>query len=273
MADTIGFIGAGNMAEAIARGLAARGTPKDALYASDPSEARRSLFAGMAGGVYADNTAVLPKAATIVLAVKPQIMASVLAEIGPHMPPDALVISIAAGISTEFVRHFLPDCPIVRVMPNTPCLVGKGISVLYASPQVAAEQRACAEGIFQSCGATEWVPEESLIDAVTALSGSGPAYFFRFCELLSDAGAKAGLTPELAESLARHTFFGAARLAEATGETVEVLRKKVTSPGGTTEAALRVCANEGLGALVDSAVAAAAQRAEELSAAAWKGLR
>jgi pyrroline-5-carboxylate reductase len=147
------------------------------------------------------------------------------------------------------------------------------MSVLYAAPGVGEADRAHAEGIFTSCGKTAWVHEEELLDAVTALSGSGPAYFFRFCELLTEAGQGLGLPPEIASLLAQETCFGAAAILETTGETPAALRRKVTSPGGTTEAALNVFADGGLSDVVEAALGAATRRAGELRTQAWEGLR
>ncbi len=273
MERIVGFIGAGNMAEALARGLTARGTPRERICASDPSPERRQVFGELAGRIFEENHAVVERAEILVLAVKPQVMANVLSEICSIVRSETLVVSIAAGLSTEFLRHFLPAVPLVRVMPNTPCLVGKGMSVLYAAPGVADADRASAEGIFTACGKTAWVNDEDLLDPVTALSGSGPAYFFRFCELLAEAGQRLGLAPELADMLAQETCFGAAAILETTGETPAALRRKVTSPGGTTEAALKVVAERGLSDTIEAALSAASHRAGELRTQAWEALR
>jgi pyrroline-5-carboxylate reductase len=271
MDASVGFIGAGNMAEALARPLSRSGR---ILYASDPSPERRAVFAPLArGGVFTENDEIVRESEILVLAVKPQIMRTVLSALGPAVPPEKLVVSIAAGIGTDFLRHFIPRAPIVRVMPNTACLVGKGMSVLFAPPEVGPKERNAAEALFQGCGMTAWVGEEPLLDAVTALSGSGPAYFFQFCEHLVEAACGLGLSPPLAEALSRQTFIGSAELLAVTEETPETLRKKVTSPGGTTEAALRVFQERGLGAVVAAALETACRRAGELRAHAWEDKR
>jgi len=268
----VGFIGAGNMAEALARGLRKAGLGTERIAASDPSPERRRVFEEISARVFESNLELLKCATFVVLAVKPQVLPSVLAEIAPEVQPSTPVLSIAAGIEVAFVRHFLPDASVVRAMPNTPCLVGAGMSVLYAPPEVPREVRRTAEDLLATCGRTAWVNDEAQLDAVTALSGSGPAYFFYLCELLQEAAVQVGLPPELAPELSRRTCIGSAALLERTGEDPSELRRRVTSPGGTTEAALKAFLGGGLPSLVKQAVEAAALRSSELRKEAWRSL-
>jgi pyrroline-5-carboxylate reductase len=201
----------------------------------------------------------------VVFATKPQVMNDVVPAYRRFA--RALFVSIAAGTTiATFERHLGSGIAIVRAMPNTPASVGRGISGAYASPAVSPDQRALADRLLRSVGAVEWVASEALIDAVTAVSGSGPAYVFLLAEALADAGAKAGLPADLAQRLARATVAGAGELLHQAPESAEQLRKNVTSPNGTTAAALAVLmAEDGFGPLLENAVAAAAKRARELA--------
>jgi pyrroline-5-carboxylate reductase len=201
----------------------------------------------------------------VVFATKPQVMNDVVPAYRRFA--RALFVSIAAGTTiATFERHLGAGIAIVRAMPNTPAAVGRGISGAYASPAVSPDQRALADRLLRSVGAVEWVASEALIDAVTAVSGSGPAYVFLLAEALADAGAKAGLPADLAQRLARATVAGAGELLHQAPESAEQLRKNVTSPNGTTAAALAVLmAADGFGPLLERAVAAAAKRARELA--------
>lgn len=204
----------------------------------------------------------------LVLAVKPQVMAGVCESLRPAVGPETLVISIAAGRTIEsFHRIFGAAQPVIRAMPNTPAAIGKGMSVAVASASVTQAQKARAEALLRVTGRLEWVEDEGLMDAVTAVSGSGPAYVFALIEALAQGGVQAGLHPDLAMTLARQTVIGAAALAGIEANTpARTLRQNVTSPGGTTEAALEVLLSgeEGLNSLLARAVAAAVNRGREL---------
>lgn len=203
----------------------------------------------------------------VVLAVKPQVMDAVAPAYRRFAGPGTVFLSIAAGRTIGgFAALLGPGAAIVRTMPNTPAAIGRGISVLVANAAASPEQRVLCDRLMRAAGAVEWVGEEALLDPVTALSGGGPAYVFLLIEVLAAAGAAAGLAPDLALRLARETVIGAGALAAASGEEAAVLRRNVTSPGGTTEAALRVLmAPDGLQPLFDRAIAAATARARELA--------
>lgn len=263
----LGFIGAGNMAEAVARAVLAAGLYRaQELLASDPAEPRRRLFQDELGiKVVDDNGPVGRSCAAILLAVKPQSMAQALAELSGRLQPSTLVISVAAGISTKYIAQTLGSQAwrIVRVMPNTPMLAGAGMSVLAAGKNANQEDLALARRIFDAGGRT-LVLDESMMDAVTAVSGSGPAYFFYVAEALVAGGVEAGLTEADALTLAKQTMLGAAQLLLKSGEPPAGLRRKVTSPGGTTEAAIRVMEQAGLAEAIRRAVLAAADRSRQL---------
>lgn len=203
----------------------------------------------------------------VVIAVKPQSLDQVCAELRTHITSSSLIISIAAGKSLESIaEHFEPDQPIVRAMPNTPAAIGKGITVATANMNAEDKHYELVADLLKSTGALEWVPSETVFNAVTALSGSGPAYVFLLMEAMKEAGISLGISEELADKLARKTVLGSGALAEhEAGSSPEELRKNVTSPGGTTEAALNVlCENDALKKLVDNAMKAAEKRGEEL---------
>jgi pyrroline-5-carboxylate reductase len=202
----------------------------------------------------------------VILAVKPQIMANVCAELKPHIAPDAAIMSIAAGQTiANFERYFSPSQPIIRTMPNTPAAIGKGMSIAVANTRIRAQQKELAEALLTSAGKIEWVQDENLLDAVTAVSGSGPAYVFHLIEILTKSAESAGLTPALAATLARQTVIGAAALAENEPETpAATLRENVTSPGGTTAAALEILMNGEWQDIFDRAIAAAKDRGQAL---------
>ncbi len=262
----IAFIGAGNMGEALIRGILARDlfSPENIL-AADPDEKRRALIGRELGiGVTDSNRAAIEFAGIVLLAVKPQILDSVAAEISPLLTERHLLISILAGITTKRLEDRLGGkIPVVRVMPNTPSLVGAGIAAICAGRYAGPGALDSAEEILQAAGTVIRLPEE-LIDAVTAVSGSGPAYLFLFTEALARAGRKMGLSPEQADVLARKTVAGAGKLLEESGRSPEDLRRNVTSPGGTTEAAIRTFNRLGFDEVVEKAVEAAYRRAKEL---------
>ncbi|HUW83485.1 MAG TPA: pyrroline-5-carboxylate reductase [Phycisphaerae bacterium] len=263
----LGFVGAGNMAEAIGRGVLSAKLfgPKD-LLASDPAAGRRALFTEQLGVEAIDsNSDLVERCETVLLAVKPQVMGDVLAGLAGHLAADKLVISIAAGISTAYIGNALGEPPrrIVRVMPNTPMLAGEGMSVLAAGAAATDEDLAFVRRIFESAGRA-LVVDESLIDAVTAVSGSGPAYFFYFVEAIVAGGVRAGLTEADATTLAQQTMLGAAKLLAQTGEAPAELRRKVTSPGGTTEAAIASMDAAQVRSCIADGVVAAAERSRQL---------
>lgn len=262
----IAFIGAGNMATSLIGGLIARAVPAENLTASEPNAEQRERIAHEHGiQVFADNAAAIANASIIVLAVKPQIMKSVCLELAAKMPENALIVSIAAGIPCASLENWLGHRAIVRCMPNTPALLHEGASGLYANAHTSDTQRQQAENLLDAVGLTLWLDEEQQIDAVTAVSGSGPAYFFLLMEAMTTAGERLGLPAETASLLARQTAFGAARMALASEFEPAELRRRVTSPNGTTEAAIKTFQAGDFEALVDKALAAAAHRSAELA--------
>jgi pyrroline-5-carboxylate reductase len=247
-----------------------RDLPREAALVVEPDQGRRDNLAAAHGVGTAAGADDLPRdlrPGVLVLAVKPQVMDAALPAYAPRVDAGALVLSIAAGKPIElFERAFGQGLAIVRAMPNTPAAVGRGVSVLCANAQAGEAQRALAERLMAAVGAVHWVEDEALMHAVTAVSGSGPAYVFHMIEALAAAGAAAGLPEDLAMALARGTVCGAGELARLSQESAAQLRANVTSPGGTTAAALQVLMGEGgLGPLMERAVAAAAQRSRELA--------
>ena len=266
---TICFIGGGNMARSLIGGLIADGYPAGRLRAADPAADQREQLERLFGiRTFADNEAAVEGAEVWVLAVKPQVMHEVAASLAKAAQGAArpLVISIAAGIrSADLDRWLGGGAAIVRCMPNTPALVQSGATALYATPAVDENGRELAESILRAVGLTLWLDDEDLMDAVTALSGSGPAYFFLVMEALEAAGKHLGLPAESARLLTLQTAFGAARMALESDEGPEVLRARVTSPGGTTERALQVLEAGDLRGLMQEALSAARDRARELA--------
>lgn len=265
----ISFIGAGNMASSIIGGLLDSGHPAGALRASDPSgESLEKLRQLGAIATFQDNAAACVDADVVILAVKPQIMPAAMASIATTVAGrGALVISIAAGTTIAAMENALgANTAVVRCMPNTPALLGVGATALYANGNVSAVQQDLASTILGAVGLIEWVPEESQLDAITALSGSGPAYFFLFMEAMINAGCAMGLSRECATAMTRQTALGAARMAAESDVDLTELRRRVTSPGGTTERAVQCFEHEGLRDLVAHAMAAAQQRATEMGA-------
>lgn len=262
---TIAFIGAGNMAQALMGGLLGAGHPVERIVAADPNAAQRSQVADKWGiSVLDDNAEAAGQADVIVLAVKPQVMDTVLGSLGDRMD-GPLVISIAAGIPLARLEEGLPGgLAIVRAMPNTPALYRAGISGAVGNAAVGPNQRALAETILGSVGPVVWVENEALMDAVTAVSGSGPAYFFLITEAMARAGQDCGLSESVALQLAVHTAAGAGQMMRESPSDPATLRRQVTSPGGTTEAALEAFRLGGLDELVDMAVKAAFERGRAL---------
>lgn len=264
---TIGFLGAGNMARALGGGLAKR---PDAfrLVATDPDAAATARFAAETGGVIAADPAELLGAADVlVLAVKPQVLGALLPRLAPHLGPHHLVVSIAAGTQLKTLSQGLgAETRIIRTMPNTPALVGEGMTVLVAGDRASPEDVTIAREILAAAGEVIVVEDEGLMDAVTAVSGSGPGFVFAFAEAWLEGAEAVGLDPELARVLVRQTLLGAATLWQRTGEEVATLRAGVTSPGGTTQAGLEALAAGGFATAVRSALEAATRRSRELSA-------
>lgn len=262
--ERIAFIGGGNMASAIIGGLIRQGLPAGNMEVVEPfADARRRLADQF--GVQAQEQAspALGTAQLVVWAVKPQIFKDAAAAVRPHAA-QALHLSVAAGIRSGSIAAWLGTERIVRSMPNTPALVGKGITALFARPAVTEADRARVEQVISTTGEHLWVTQEQHLDAVTALSGSGPAYVFYFLEAMRQAGAEMGLPPEQALQLAIGTFAGASELARASDDPPEVLRERVTSKGGTTYAALTSLEQAQVKASFVKALHAAEQRAREL---------
>lgn len=263
----LGFIGAGRMATALARGcVAAKLVAAEGVLASDPHDESRAKFADQLPGVQAtaDNAEVLRGCDTIVLAVKPQMMNAVLAEIRPQVEPRHLLVSIAAGVTLQRLADQLPPgTRIIRVMPNTPCLIGLGASAFALDAAATADDAATVERLLNSVGKSYEV-EEPLLDAVTGLSGSGPAFIYTVIEAMAAGGVAGGLSPELALELAVQTAAGAAAMVSQTGLAPAELRSHVTSPNGTTLAGLNALAARDGAAAIQAAVEAATNRSIEL---------
>lgn len=262
----IAFIGAGNMATSLIGGLRAKGVEAKAIRASAPGAESRALLNTAYGvAVFSDNAEAVRGAEVVVLAVKPQIMKAVCLSVADQLPEAALIVSVAAGITCHSLAQWLGNRPIVRCMPNTPALLRQGVSGLFANEAVTARQRQQAEQLLSAVGQVLWVDQETQMDAVTAVSGSGPAYFFLLMEAMIQAGQQLGLTKEAATQLTLQTALGAACMACDSEVEPDELRRRVTSPNGTTEAALKTFQQGGLEALVEHALQAAAQRAAELA--------
>lgn len=265
----IAFIGGGNMARSIVGGLVCDQDGADRIWISDPSPDQLSTLSAQFPGVHTtgDNNEAVQSADLVVFAVKPQVMREVALDLQPAVQSRRpLIVSIAAGIRTRDLDRWLGDgLPIVRCMPNTPALVRSGATGLYANAAVNASQRDQAEAVMRAVGLTLWFDDENSLDAVTALSGSGPAYFFLVMEAMEQAGIQLGLSAEAARLLTLETAFGAAKLALESEDGAATLRQRVTSKGGTTERALTVLEEGGLQDLFERALRAAAQRASELA--------
>lgn len=260
----VSFIGGGNMAAAIIGGLVASGTaPTDIEVVEIDADARARLAARFGVVVHADLSAARLHA-LVVLAVKPQTLPEVAAALSKRLAGQ-LVLSIAAGVRVADLARWLGGHGrIVRAMPNTPALVQAGIAGLYAAPGLGQEARSQAESVLRAVGGVVWVDDETLLDALTAVSGSGPAYVFYFIESLEAAAIAQGLAADTARQLALQTFFGAAKLALESGEEPELLRQRVTSKGGTTERGIAALETAGVKQAIGEAVAAASRRSAEL---------
>jgi len=266
---SIAFIGGGNMARSLIGGLVARGQDPGTVQVAEPVAAlRESLAADFGVTVHAAAPAAAEGAATWVLAVKPQVLREVCEALAPQARvARPLVLSIAAGITAGQIDGWLGGGQaVVRSMPNTPAMLGAGATGLFANDQVGPAQRQAAEILMQAVGLTAWIPDEALMDVVTAVSGSGPAYVFLLAEAMQAAGEAQGLAPDTARTLVLQTLLGAARMLSESAEPAAVLRQRVTSPGGTTQAAIESFESGGFRDLVDTAIAAAARRGRELAA-------
>ena len=263
----ITFIGGGNMATALIAGLqSGRGGPLEIRVADPDEDARKRLMREYGIETFSEGARAIEDADVIVLAVKPQVMPGVLETLAPAIEAGQLVLSIAAGTTVSGIQGALgDDRPVVRAMPNTPALIGHGICGLYASANCRDHHREQAERIMKAAGEVVWVEEEALMDVVTAISGSGPAYYFLLTEALAAAGAALGLDESDARRLAVHTAEGAGAMMLAADDAPAELRARVTSPGGTTQAALEHFEASGFGEIVRGAVDAATRRGRELA--------
>jgi pyrroline-5-carboxylate reductase len=265
----IAFIGGGNMARSLIGGLLGHEASADRIAVSEPNaDLREQLVRDFSIGAHASNVAAARDGSVIVLAVKPQVMKSVCTDLRDVVQSaQPLIISIAAGITIAQLDAWLGgNVAIVRCMPNTPALIGAGATGLCANARVDASQRALAQSILGATGISRWIDDESLMDTVTALSGSGPAYFFLLVEALENAAVAQGLPRDVARELAAQTCLGAGRMLNESDVGPAELRRRVTSPNGTTQAALESFAADYFNAIVARAVAAATQRGGELSA-------
>lgn len=268
MTSQIAFIGAGNMASAIFGGMIDAGYPADAITATSPDDNHLAPLRSRYGiRTTTDNNAAVADADVVVLAVKPQLMREVCAAMRDAVQArQPLIVSVAAGLTAETLDDWLGGgLAVIRCMPNTPALVGAGASGLYANARVSDDQRSLATTLLEAVGLVEWVDDEVLLEAVTAVSGSGPAYFFLIFEALEDAGKRLGLPARSARRLALQTAFGAARMAQQSEFDPAQLKRNVMSPGGTTERAVQSFEDGGLRQLFENATEACAQRAREMS--------
>lgn len=264
----IAFIGGGHMTTSLVGGLRARGTAGEDLCVSDPVAAQRARLEFDFGvRTTPANAEAVREAGLVVLAVKPQDMAAAAQSIAAELATRRrIVVSIAAGIRVANLLHWLGnETPVVRTMPNRPALIGAGITAACAGPGVDQTDRAAVEGVLSTAGPLVWLDDESQMDVVTAVSGSGPAYFFLLVEALEDAGVALGLSRDVARQLAAHTALGAGRMVTESSDPPARLREQVTSKGGTTAAALAVLESAGLRDIFAEAVAAAARRSAELA--------
>ena len=264
----LAFIGGGNMARSLIGGLIANGMSAEDIHVADKHAATlESLNRQYPVQTFTSNQKAIEGADVIIIAVKPQQLQEVVKALHSSWQEKQLLISIAAGIRIEDISRWLdkPQAAIVRAMPNTPALVEAGATALFANEYVNHKQHELAESILRACGLAIWLNEEKHMDAVTAVSGSGPAYFFLVMEAMENAAIELGLPQETARLLCLETAFGAAKMALESGESASTLRKQVTSPGGTTERAIHELEDGGLHGLFENALVAAALRARELA--------
>ena len=267
LTQTLGFIGGGNMARSLIGGLIARGLPAAQVVVSDPMPAQREqLIATFGVSATEDNLATARGAQVLILAVKPQELKAVTTQMAPLVAQlRPIVISIAAGVRARDIQHWLGGVPVIRCMPNRPALNGAGVTGLFATPDADAASRELAGEILGAVGPALWVQSEDLMDAVTAISGSGPAYFFLLIEMLETTGVQLGLSSDVAHRLAVETAYGSGFMARSAPESASTLREQVTSKGGTTEAALKSLEAANVRGIFAAAVTAAAKRSAELA--------
>lgn len=264
------FIGGGNMSRSIVSGLVEDGYDSHSIWVVDPNADKRQFFMNQLGTHAVEDAAEAIKVADIViLAVKPQAMSEVAKTHGAQIKTkQALVISIAAGITcNDLQQWFGHKTPVIRCMPNTPALVKAGMSTLYAGDQASKQQQDLAERILRAVGVVTWIQDETLMDAVTALSGSSPGYLYLIMQIMQETGEKMGLDPKTARTLVLQSIFGSAKLALESQEPFDVLQSQVTSKGGTTQAAIESLQADGVAQLLERALAAAQARGAELSKA------
>jgi pyrroline-5-carboxylate reductase len=268
-ADTLAFIGGGNMARSLIGGLIQTGFSRKNIHVSEPiAELAQNLANDFSVATHNDNTQAAANASIWVFAVKPQIMKSVCLQLAPIAQANKpLIISIAAGITSAQLNQWLGgNMSIVRIMPNTPALLGAGASGLFANALVSDTQKMQADSLMQATGISVWIDDENLMDAVTAVSGSGPAYVFLLAEAMQAAGVAQGLSVDAARALTNQTLLGASRMLNESNEAASLLRQRVTSPGGTTQAAIESFEAQGFRNVVNNAIEAATQRGRALSA-------
>jgi pyrroline-5-carboxylate reductase len=264
--NTLAFIGGGNMARSLIGGLIARGMAAPRISVADPLPAQLEALSGQYGvTVSSDNAQAVANAEVVILAVKPQQMRTVTAGLANILPPRTLLVSVAAGIRTADIKTWSGGLPVVRCMPNRPALHGCGITALYATEDASATARETAQDILNAVGNTLWVEHEAHLDVVTALSGSGPAYYFFLTEILEHTGVALGLSAEVSRQLATATAYGAGHMLREGPEDAVTLRAQVTSKGGTTAAALEHLEGNNVRAIFAAAVTAAARRAASLA--------
>ena len=263
----IGFIGAGNMGYALIKGLINSGYPSENIKACDLNEdllQKRSKEFGI--NVYIDNAELLKACDVVLLAVKPQVLTKVCTGLRDSIKPNHLVISIVAGIRANDINRWLGgEFALVRSMPNTPALMQQGITGMFANKLVSDEQKSIVSTILSTVGQCFWVKEEKLIDAITAISGSGPAYFFLLMQSMTQAAIALGLDKETASALSVQTGYGASMMAVESGENPQTLRQNVTSPNGTTQAAIELFQDQNFEGIIATATRAAYDRARKIS--------
>lgn len=267
---SITFIGGGNMARSLIGGLIQKGLSAEKINVSEPvTVLADGLAKDFSVATYSDNADACAATNIWVFAVKPQVIKTVCQQLSSLAQTNKpLIISIAAGITSQQLDLWLGgNMPVVRIMPNTPALLGAGASGLFANAHVGTEHKQHAQDLMQATGITVWIESENLMDVVTAVSGSGPAYVFLLAEAMQAAGVAQGLSPEASRALTNQTLLGAARMLSETTEAADVLRQRVTSPGGTTQAAIESFETQGFRGIVNNAIEAATQRGRELSAA------
>ncbi len=263
---TLVLVGAGKMGGAMLEGWLELGMPAAQIVVIEPQPAKEIAALAARGLRLNPPAATVGEVSAIVVAIKPQSAPDAMPALAPYVGASTVVVSIMAGRTLRFLEHALPPAAIVRAMPNTPAAIGRGITVAVGNSRVSASQRELVHALLSAVGVVEWISDEALMDAVTALSGSGPAYVFLLAETMARAGVAAGLPAELAEQLARATVAGSGELLHRSPLAAAILRQNVTSPGGTTAAALEVLmGKDGFDALLADAIAAATARSRELA--------